>query len=142
MHHVEKATLVPAQCMFTRSHEGPFIDFGVDFDFDHVGRIYVKESFAREMGVFCGLPSLEEVAELRKRQAAQMAANDQLASMVEEKDQRILELEAFRDEALAAGQESLERLMAEQSGGASAGRQKAAEKPEKTSARRPAANTK
>lgn len=130
MHHVDKATLVPAQCMFTRTHEGPFIDFGLDFDFDHVGRIYVKESFAREMGVFCGLPSLEERDELRAGLASATAANDQLRSLVEEKDQRIRELEAFRDEAVTAGQATLERLMAEQ-------------KSEKSSsARRPAAKTK
>lgn len=55
MFRVDTATLAPAMCMFTKSATGPFIDLGRDFDFDHVGRVYIREEYARELGRFVGL---------------------------------------------------------------------------------------
>lgn len=46
---VDVAYLAPAQCMFTKSANGPFIDFGRDFDFDHAGRMYAKVSYIEEL---------------------------------------------------------------------------------------------
>lgn len=102
MFHVDQAALVPGQCTFTKSHVGPFIDFGRDFEYDHVGRIYVKESFAREMGVFAGLPSLEERDGLVAQLEAANASLEQLRALVADKDARIGVLEAFKGEALRA----------------------------------------
>lgn len=100
MFHVDSAVLVPAQCMFTKTHEGPFIDFGRDFDFDHVGRIYVKESFAREMGVFCGLPSIEERDNLILQVENRVAETADLRERNDELKARVAELEDFKRLAL------------------------------------------
>lgn len=100
MFHVDKAALVPGQCLFTKTHEGPFIDFGRDFDFDHVGRIYVKESFAREMGVFCGLPSIEERDNLILQVENRVAETADLRARNDELKARVAELEDFKRLAL------------------------------------------
>lgn len=76
---VEKATLAPAMCAFTKSAEGPFIDMGRDFDFDHVGRVYLRVSYARELGRFAGLVEPDEI--------------DRLRSELDEANARVLQLE-------------------------------------------------
>lgn len=41
---------VPAQCLVTKKGgDEPFVDLGRDFDFDHVGRMYVHHSAIRDM---------------------------------------------------------------------------------------------
>lgn len=80
---VERAELAPAQCLFTKSHRGPFLDMLRDFDFDHVGRMYVQVEFAKQLGVLAGLPSLDEVASLKQKLAAVSDERDELREEVE-----------------------------------------------------------
>lgn len=86
MHIVDIAYLAPAQCMFTHTAEGPFIDLGREFGLDHAGRMYIKTSYARELGHFAGLPSIDELEQARaeiedlKAQVAELeAANDAMS---------------------------------------------------------------
>lgn len=96
MHHVDKAALAPGMCALTKTHEGPFIDFGRDFDFDHVGRIYLKESYVRELGVFCGLPSIEAHAELASRLEQAQTELDELRAQAAEQEAELVRLRDFR----------------------------------------------
>jgi outer membrane murein-binding lipoprotein Lpp len=83
MNIVEVAYLAPAQCLFTGSAEGPFIDLHREFGFEHAGRMYIKTSFARELGTFAGLPSADAVEALEARVQELEAENEQLADEVE-----------------------------------------------------------
>lgn len=84
MFRVEAATLRPAQCMFTRSANGPFIDLGRDFDLDHDGRMYIKTSYARELGLFVGLQDPADMDALRFELDA---ANAEILRLEEELEQ-------------------------------------------------------
>lgn len=84
---VETATFVPGQCMFTDSAKGPFIDLLRDFDDRHVGRMYVQVEFARQLGVLAGLPSLDEVTELKRL----------LDEVTTERDELLEEVESLRE---------------------------------------------
>lgn len=80
MFRVETATLAPAMCAFTKSAKGPFIDLGRDFDFDHAGRIYIREAYARELGLFVGLVDLPEESDELERAYERIAVlEDELA---------------------------------------------------------------
>ena len=84
--------LTPACCMFTKSSEGPFIDLGGDFDYDHAGRMYIKASYARELGTFAGLPSQDAVDVLTEER-------DELKARVAVLEQELEELREFEQAA-------------------------------------------
>src|SRR3954467_12406947 len=84
---VEKAVLGPGQCMLSKSHNGPFIDFLRDFDFDHAGRMYLQVEQARQLGVLAGLPSLDEVSAMKRK----------LAEVTDERDALLEEVESLRE---------------------------------------------
>lgn len=89
---VERAMLAPACCMFTKTSEGPFIDLLREFDLDHAGRIYIKASYARELGAFAGLPSIDQL------EAAE-TERDELRAKVEELEQENASLREFEQAA-------------------------------------------
>src|SRR4051794_38791961 len=89
---VDKAVLAPAMCMFTKTHEGPFIDFLVDFDFDHVGRAYMTVRYAESIGRKIGMHTQETVDGLN----ADLTAKDE---RIAELEAQVEELERFKDNA-------------------------------------------
>lgn len=103
MQIVETAYLAPAQCAFTHTTEGPFIDLQREFGYDHVGRIYIKVSFARELGVMAGLPSADELEGARE-------ANEALREQLLEQEDELRELREFKAAATYTVEHMGERI--------------------------------
>lgn len=80
---VERATLVPGQCMFSGTGDGPMLDFLRDFGFDNVGRIYISLQYATEIGRKAGLvdPSPERDEEISRLQAELDQAHEEIAAL-------------------------------------------------------------
>lgn len=79
---VDHPTLFHPQCLVTKRADpkfGPYVDLLKDFDHDHQGRMYVSRVAVETMAKTLGLPSSDEVEELRVK--------------VAEKDARLQELE-------------------------------------------------
>jgi len=86
---VDTATLTPGLCMFSGSGNGPFVDFRRDFDFDHVGRMYMTVQVAREIGRLVGLVDPPQEAESEPEELSEL---EQLRA-------EVLELRRFKESA-------------------------------------------
>lgn len=90
MRIVERAELAPAQCAFTKSMNGPFVDLLRDFDFDHQGRVYIRVEFVKDLGRLVGMV---DVAELD----AVLGQVERLEGQVAELEGELEESRRFRD---------------------------------------------
>jgi hypothetical protein len=87
---VERATLTPAQCMFSGTGNGPMVDFQREFTFDHAGRIYMSIQVCKEIGAIVGLVEPEQATD---EQTQEM--RESLAALEAE----VLELRKFKESA-------------------------------------------
>lgn len=70
-------------CLITKRNDGPFVDIGRDFDFDHQGRMYISHSAIRDLGHMIGMVDQGEL-DLKDQELEEIRAlNNDLAKQVE-----------------------------------------------------------
>ena len=109
---------VPGMCLVTKQGgEGPYVDLGRDFDYDHVGRMYIHHSAVRDMHSLL----------LTNPELAEMYGESDKDRELKEARQQIADLQA----AFEAQQRELDAIYVLKNSGSFTAQKKPGRKPKK-----------